>query len=293
MPSPPPQMLGPLVSLVVGGWTVGFMVLPSDRRLHIAALVGALVVAAAVTPALTIGPTHRVLLAGSIVALGALEGPLTRARRRVLAGVGAFVAVLIAVSVASSFSENRSFVSVADQNVKYVEGFKRKDFGELQLQQLDRLRGAVDTLRAFDASPVPKWARIGLGDADSLYDRMRGAWLTAYRLTLHDSAWRAVETTLRGLSVEPGPVEAGRAYPALLAYLSVTGDSARAGPDRVASALLGAWTGGAAVDSAVVRLAARQFDTYARELERVTPWPVTRDEALVSRATCSASARAS
>ncbi len=228
----------------------------------------------------------EVFLADSGAAAMASGGVRVAFVRRALLGLGIAAALIVAISVARSWSGNSALadrVAAASRDVNALPiisapagsfAFPSAD----ALRRLDALRGVLDTLKQYSDSGVPQRLGWGLWKGDKLLAAARGVWLAGYDRQLHASAYGALVDSLKALPETPrASDDYGEDYARLKAYLIMTNESPRSTPEFLAPVLIGSWSRGQAIDADVLGMARRQFEFYASLLASENPWPQVAD----------------
>lgn len=155
-----------------------------------------------------------------------------------------------------------------------------------QLTQLDRLRAAMVQLEDFQQNGVPLFYRFGLYHGDSLLAASRRIYFDRFRALMLANTQVNLVAAFNALPPAPAQgADYSAAYNPLKAYLITTSNPEKSTPDFLAPVLLQYWENGRVPDTQEQRdLATRQFEFYAAELPKGTPWTMVPDSLAVNRA---------
>lgn len=155
-----------------------------------------------------------------------------------------------------------------------------------QLTQLDRLRAAMVELEDFQQNGAPLLYRFGLYHGDSLLAAARRIYFDRFRALMLANTQVNLVTAFNALPPAPAQgADYSATYNPLKAYLITTSNPERSTPDFLAPVLLQYWENGRVPDTQEQKdLAIRQFEFYAAELPKGTPWTMVPDSAAVNRA---------
>lgn len=155
-----------------------------------------------------------------------------------------------------------------------------------QLASLDQLRASIVKLEDYQKNGPPFMYRWGLYHGNTLLAAARRIYFDRFRTLMLADTQADLVTYLSGLpATPPQGADYGAAYNALKAYLITTSDSNKSTPDFLAPELLKYWRNGRAFETEQQKeLATRQFEFYAAELVRQSPYSISPDSGAVSTA---------
>lgn len=154
-----------------------------------------------------------------------------------------------------------------------------------QLQKLDRLRGALQTLSEYKSKGAPWYMRCGLFVGDRLYPPARSVYFADFYNLLFAQTQGRLLAALQSVPTPPGPNDDyGRTYDDLKAYLITTSNHDKSTRLFLPSVLIRRWGEGRTIDPERVQLADNQFEYYAEELKLANPYSSENDSLAVERA---------
>jgi Uncharacterized protein conserved in bacteria len=243
--------------------------------------------------------TRPGIVASLIAAGGQIEPPSVSPRVYRLARWGAWTAgvagaVYALGSVLFAWTANRDFAQrVESASARVTKSMSANasrsavmsfPSGE-DLRGLSDLRDVLERLDSYQSAGPPLRLRWGMWRGDVLLREGRRVWFDGYRAMLHDRAFGAIVDSLRGLPDAPRPDDDYlERYGWLKTYLIITRNPDRTDVDLLRSVLLREWRRDRRIDPDAAHRAGDQFEFYARELRRASPWETPEDAAVVARA---------
>lgn len=154
------------------------------------------------------------------------------------------------------------------------------------LAALDRLRASLVQLEEYQTNGAPLRYRFGLYDGDQLLGTARQIYFDRFRRLLLNNTQANLVAALSALPATPQPgADYAAAYNPLKAYLITTNHPEKSTPEFLTPVLMQFWQNGRTLDTDQQRqLALRQFDFYAAELPRSTPYTIAPEMPAVTHA---------